>query len=154
MSVTLFSVSRNINSNIVNYDLQLDQNNTPTDVVAYWVMYETDKSGSVTEDLTMMENKFAYGIDVTKVTSSPARVYFNLKQMPDMPLTVFYSKKQKEWVAGANLSQNGICTITRVEAQIDFDKVIPMVKGLTVHALNTKNQQVSEWIPVNRSMQV
>ena len=154
MSVTLFSVSRNINSNIVNYDLQLDQNNTPTDVVAYWVMYETDKSGSVTEDLTMMENNFAYGIDVTKVTPSPARVYFNLKQMPDMPLTVFYNKKRKEWVAGANLSENGICTITHVEAQIDFDKVIPMVKGLTVHALNTKNQQVSEWIPVNRSMQV
>ncbi len=60
-SDSLFIIERNQNNNYVQYDVRLTQNNdlsAVNPVIAYWVL-ENGRH----EDLTLIEKKYAYGID-------------------------------------------------------------------------------------------
>jgi len=57
----LFFIERNKNKNYVQYDVRLTKNNdlhAPNPVTAYWVL---ENGGQ--EELTLIERKYAYGID-------------------------------------------------------------------------------------------
>jgi hypothetical protein len=61
-SEPLFVIERNKNKNYVQYDVRLTKNNdlpASNPVIAYWVL---EKGGQ--ENLTLIERKYAYGIDL------------------------------------------------------------------------------------------
>ena len=85
----LFYTQRSLNSNIVVYEANFDENgilNPEQPIKYYWILLEEEGKR---EDLTYTENKLAYGLEFEKVNDSLYRVIFK----PDESLELFLSLK-------------------------------------------------------------
>lgn len=83
-SERLFSLRRSTNANVVAYDAVLrgDRFDPEKPIRVYWILEER---GGSTEELTRLERRRAYGIEV--VEASPRRVVFSLVALPSRPIT-------------------------------------------------------------------
>ncbi|NPD83526.1 DUF4833 domain-containing protein [Lentimicrobium sp. L6] len=85
----LFYTQRSLNSNIVIYEANFDENgilNPEQPIEYYWILLEEEGKR---EDLTYTENKLAYGLEFEKMNDSLYRVIFK----PDESLEFFLCLK-------------------------------------------------------------
>ena len=90
---TGFIITRSLNKNIVNYQLNEDDGNMS--IHPYWLMYETIQNGIIPkEELNILERNTAYGIDYTQQTLNGCE--FHLKSYPDIQLKTDKTKQSIE----------------------------------------------------------
>lgn len=146
----LFTSSRTMNKNQVTYSVQYDSDTgfiySPEPIVAEWIMYEVDGSGSTTEALTLMERELLYGPTVIKQDHSPPRVMFAITGLTDMVLTVF--RKGSRFVAGVRLPSGQLGILNHVHGLMAGT----LIEGLQVHATVGSGVEVQEFLPINRVM--
>ena len=146
----LFSSSRTLNSNQVHYYLQYNSNTgsiwASEPIVAEWVMYETDNSGTVREALTLVERELLYGPIVVKQDVSPPRVIFAITGLPEFPITVF--QRGSGFVCGVKLPSGQLGLLSHVHGIMNGNQI----DGLEVRATVGDGSMVQEWMPINRTM--
>lgn len=146
----LFTSSRTLNTNQVHYYLQFDSSSgtiySPEPVVAEWVMYELDRSGGLTEALTLMERELLYGPIIVKQDSSPPRTVFAITGLPEFPITVF--QRGNEFVSGVKLPSGQLGLLRHVHGIMEGNRI----SGLEVTAVAGSGTEVVEWLPINRTM--
>jgi hypothetical protein len=91
---TGFIITRSLNKNIVNY--QLNDQDDNLSIHPYWLMYEKkNQNGTIPkEELTFLERKTAYEIDYKYQTLNSCEFY--LKSYPDIQLKANKTKQSIE----------------------------------------------------------
>jgi hypothetical protein len=87
VSKELFEITRNVNANVVRYDVVLNADGTINDktpIDAYWILRATDGSR---EELGMFQKK-AYGYNITKNGQGQYVLTLKPSQVKDKPVTI------------------------------------------------------------------
>lgn len=133
-SVNLFTISRNINANIVKYDV-VPNANQPIDV--YWLMLAENGRR---EELTWMERKMAYGFEVSKATPQG----FTLQLAAYKQRLIRVEKAGESFRARIFISGKP-ATLTRLFIFSDGG-IVPKVRYVDLYGITDERAKVSERI--------
>jgi len=152
MSTVLFTVSRTTNANVVEYQVLLDGVGIPRSVGAEWVMYAQDASGGTREPLTLLEEKFLFGIQVLRVMADPPRLTFCLRAMKDYTLTAFRDGASGKWQVGVKLPSGRMGILTHVHGELDEAGAIPFLIALRLSVSFKDGSSDVERLPIDRAL--
>ena len=139
----LFMITRSQNRNQVIYEARRagDGFDTQDPINVYWIMVE---KGGITEGLTSLEKRSAYGVSVVSATKD--KVVFNLKALEDRKIEVTYDEKGKK--STALMPINGKPEeLEGVYINAEPGKLIPKVLNIDITGSSlTSGKQVKEVI--------
>lgn len=92
-NLRLFHMERNKNDSIVCYDLEISDNLTINSKHSIDIYWETPEKGNARNGLSIIQNKFAYGLTVEKIEESS--VVFKLKAFPQRSVTAIYDAENR-----------------------------------------------------------
>lgn len=107
----IFFVSRNLNKNIIVYDVQLKNGKLDTDKPLHPYWYRLEEDPITTGELTFIQRKMAYGYSVEEVKNGEA--YVKLKAYGKRLLRI--CKQNGKWV-GITTINNQECILTEIYA--------------------------------------
>lgn len=133
----MFYIQRSMNSNTIAYELNVDENNQLNKnhpIHPYWIRYEEDGGN---KELSQIERKFAYGIDIEPINKDGDDFLLNLVSYP---LNIVLRKNE----------QGKYCTyITVNEKEIKLSHIYfkteggtfwkPVVKYIDIFGIDHKN---------------
>lgn len=128
--VVLFTLGRSLNRNQVIYaaNIEGEKFNLENPISVYWKMLE--KNGEK-EELTFLEKKMAYGIDILKNSSD--EVIFKSKAIPQKTITVNFKKSKDESAPIATTEIDGTAAqLTRVYVSVKDRGAISVPKVLSL----------------------
>lgn len=108
----LFYVSRNLNRNIIVYDLRLKNGALDVDEPLHVYWYNQEHNPVTTNELNFIQRKMAYGYSVTKKGDN--EVYVKLKAYSKREVRI--CKHNGKWVALATINGKE-CVLTEIYAQ-------------------------------------
>lgn len=108
----LFYVSRNLNRNIIVYDLRLKNGTLDVDEPLHVYWYNQEHNPVTTNELNFIQRKMAYGYSVTKKGDN--EVYVKLKAYGKREVRI--CKHNGKWVALATINGKE-CILTEIYAQ-------------------------------------
>jgi len=117
----LFSVRSSYNKNEVVYEALLDGGHfdLARPIRVYWILHA---SGDRLENLSMLEDKLAFGVVLEEVLSDSVR--FHLKGAPDRPIT---ARIEGALVTASTPLKNEECSLASIYASVDPRGLIPSV---------------------------
>lgn len=108
----LFFVSRNLNRNIIVYDIRLNNGALDVDEPLHVYWYNQEKNPVTTNELNYIQRKLAYGYSVQKKGNN--EVTIKLKAYGERPVRI--CKHKGEWVAITKINGKD-CILTEIYAQ-------------------------------------
>jgi Domain of unknown function (DUF4833) len=133
-STNLFSIYRNMNANIVRYDVVTNSQN-PID--AYWLMLA---GNGHREELTWMERKMAYGFEVSNITPQG----FTMQLVAYKKRLIRVEKAGESYRARMFIAGKP-ATLIRLFI-FSEDGIIPAVRYVDLYGITDKNNIVKERI--------
>ena len=129
MSKKLFIIERNKNNNTVNYDL-LENGN----IDIYWILNNNKR-----EPLNFIENKMAYGIDVTNVTGQ----YTHILTFKSLPLKKIFVGNGQAYI----YINNDLCVLNKIYVNATENFIgYPTVNYVDIYGINKNNTNTKERI--------
>lgn len=133
----LFHISKNLNSKVVCYDVQLngDQLDVTSPIKVYWYKPDNDTSW----DLNLAQRKLAYGYNVKSVSKSEARVTLKACAKRDMRIRRINGK----WVATTTINGKE-CILTEIYTHCTSNMSCEYVelRGNAVHDNSRQTERI------------
>lgn len=147
----LFFITRSLNENQVIYEAGLDKDgfSLKNPIKVYWIIY--GKKGATTEELNTIEKKIGYGIEITTATIN--KVVFNVRSLPENPITAALIEDKEGTKARALMDINGeesVVSQIYIESKSAFP--LPKVIYIDITGVSLKtNKEITERITPDKS---
>ena len=134
----LFYLQRNVNSNTIAYDLNLQENgvvNTREPLDVYWMRYTGERNG-VREELSWAQEMFAFGYSA----DTKSKEEFEIKLTAYKARKVNVKKINGQWAA--IMSINGReCQLSNIYVYADESGIVPDVQHVDLYGKDLATEQ-------------